>query len=124
MRFRIAQCLCPQRHAIFGFAVNDPSLSDDTVLALLKAGVQAALDGHALEIDAPVSKINPWCGLCGAKRETWSYEVKLSKDFPSWDEAQEALKLVAQRQQHTKDLLDSLGLSFDARQRKRQASQN
>jgi hypothetical protein len=61
----LVQLLCPDRHCIVA-AYSDDKPADELV-AQLKAMVTTALGFHVL---------NPWCGLCGAAADTWSYEAK------------------------------------------------
>jgi hypothetical protein len=67
----IAQCLCPSRHCILAAA---DAFDDDPV------GVAAALETRET-LKSAIGKLltlgwlNPWCGLCHAGKETWTYEV-------------------------------------------------
>jgi len=67
-RVWIAQCLCPDRHAILaasGEADSEPAAMS-TIAWPLREAIEAALHTGVL---------NPWCGLCKAGSETWRYEV-------------------------------------------------
>jgi hypothetical protein len=79
----IAQCLCPQRHCIMATAGQ----ADDLRAATLKLldPLRDAV-GDALRADA----INPWCGLCNARQETWRYELGRTR-FATMAEARPAL---------------------------------
>ena len=124
MRFRMAQCLCTRRHAIFGFAVHDESTTNDEILNMLQEAVVALVHGEGKRFGAPIEKINPWCGLCGELIGGWLYEVALSKEFPSWDEAQKVLKEMEHQQQRSRELMDVLGFSYDSGQWKKKAERN
>lgn len=64
----IAQCLCPQRHCILAASGE----ADDRGAA---QGVEKSLRATlARLIEAEV--INPWCGLCNARMDTWAYELQ------------------------------------------------
>lgn len=67
-RVWIAQCLCPQRHAILAAAdeADDREAAETIVLSPLRAGLAALM---------AAGTVNPWCGLCKAASETWSYEL-------------------------------------------------
>lgn len=64
----ICQCLCPARHCIL--AVTGEFDTERAAVALrveLRRAVVGLLASGAM---------NPWCGLCDAKRATWRYEVR------------------------------------------------
>jgi hypothetical protein len=68
----ICQCLCPVRHcisAIAGMAENADE-AEATLGAPLREWVVGALHSTVL---------NPWCGLCGARSETWIYDLAPSQ---------------------------------------------
>lgn len=68
MAVYIAQCLCPQRHAIIAAADEADSEADaERVRTALRRQVISLLKSGAL---------NGWCAICGAKRATWRYEVR------------------------------------------------
>src|SRR5215472_1263049 len=85
MRFRWAQCLCPKNHSVFGFALDNNMVPDSRVETLLRAAVKAMLLGRGDEIGSEVSRLDPWCALCGAPPATWLYHVTLTEDYPSWE---------------------------------------
>jgi hypothetical protein len=62
----LAQCLCPDRHAILAAAGEAVDEQDATRLIFT---VQTAVK------DMLRSELNPWCGLCHAPAESWRYEV-------------------------------------------------
>jgi hypothetical protein len=117
MRVRVAQCLCPSRHAILAFALNDADTTDDETYTMLVQVVQAALDGKGAAWGLPIEKMNPWCGLCGATSTAWIYEVKWSKEFADWNQAQQVLKEFETRQMLTHAVMDMLGVSYDSRRK-------
>jgi hypothetical protein len=79
-RVWIAQCLCPQRHCICATAGVAESQSEaETVILEVLHEKLAAL------IRCGVFK--PWCGLCGATKAAWRYEVGRSV----WRTMEEAL---------------------------------
>lgn len=120
----MCQCLCPQRHAIAGLAIHDPEETDENCGKMLRAAVAAMLLGKGELIHAPVEKMEPQCGICGAPERLWIYEVKWSKEYATWDEAQIAIKEMEERQHKTKALLDMLGISYDAQKARRKAHEN
>jgi hypothetical protein len=83
-RVWIAQCLCPARHCILAGAETAESRAgaEREILAPLREQVA---DWLRREI------INPWCGLCGAKVETWRYEIGRTR-FGSMAEAMPSMR--------------------------------
>lgn len=89
-RVWIAQCLCPARHCI-----------------LAGAEVAATRDEAEREILAPVREqvadwlrresLNPWCGLCGAKADSWRYEIGRTR-FRTMAEAMPSMRESEARQ--------------------------
>lgn len=67
-RVWIAQCLCPSRHAILATAGEATNENE------AKANVRAPLI-EQVESLLRAKAINPWCGICGARQETWTYEL-------------------------------------------------
>src|SRR5262245_20404562 len=95
MRVRIAQCLCLSRHAILGMAVNDDTTTDEQIDAGLREVITACVYGDAdmlRRLGLDIERINPRCGICGCRWELWRYEVRWSKEFDTWEQAQEVLK--------------------------------
>jgi hypothetical protein len=90
VRVWIAQCLCPMRHAILGGAgeAADEAEARAKVLNPLEGAVQEAIQ---------IGALNPWCGLCHAKIETWTYEIGRTR-FTSMPEAEPALRQNAREQ--------------------------
>lgn len=98
---RFAQCLCPQRHCILAAAHEDDGTDleqylKNQLLALIRA-----------------NKIDPWCGICGAKAREWKYEVVTT----AWATMEEALPILAQesaRQVASHEHLKRTGQAFDS----------
>lgn len=101
-------------------AVNTPEyeLPDLAAAQGLRQVVLAAIAG-----DAEVAKLtglepvqlHAHCGICGAPREEWRYEVGWSKAFKDWDAAQAALKANEAQMLADRTVLDLLDLTYDAR---------
>jgi len=108
MRARIAQCLCPKRHAIMAMAVDeDPqNVSDDEMLLGLRQVVAALIAGMGdqLKMGLP-RRINPWCDICKAPATRWRYDVQWTKEFSDWETAQAALRDLEARQLITNAIL-------------------
>jgi hypothetical protein len=95
MRVWIAQCLCPQRHAICATSGKAKDVTDASELAVsLRAQVREMIDDGT---------INPWCGLCAAKAETWTYELGRTR-FGSMQEAEPELRQSEREQAHVRRL--------------------
>lgn len=122
MRFRIVQCLCPERHAILAIAISpDAKFTDAEALEALKLAVDAALAGNAEELG--LGRINPWCGLCGAAATTWRYELGHSGVYEDWEDALTTLKALERSNRATAALLELLDASYDAQLRRAVADQ-
>lgn len=83
-RVWIAQCLCPQRHAILATAgeADDEANAEVAIRAPLRATI-----GDLIEL----GQLNPWCGLCNAKADTWKYELTRSR-FRTMEEGEPELR--------------------------------
>ncbi len=113
MRIRIVQCLCSKRHALLALAASDASIPDAELLAALRENVEAILRGEQV-LPPTLPLMHPWCGLCGERKESWTYEVRWSKEFADKAEALAAFKESERRNVESRYLLDALGLSYDA----------
>lgn len=84
MRVWIAQCLCPDRHCICAMA-GEAENRDDA-----EKEIETALRGH-MAVFVKAGHINPWCGLCKAGSETWTYELGRTR-YRTMQEAKPRLK--------------------------------
>lgn len=101
MAVLLVQALCPDRHCIM--AVASEEMAAEKSLALLKAGIAGFLDRGA---------INPWCGLCGAKADTWHYEIGRTR-FASMEEAMPVLRQAEEGQQMYARIQKAAGVAYD-----------
>jgi hypothetical protein len=79
MSVYMIQCLCPQRHAIVGFAYEADEPSEEK-LAQLQSTV-AKMIGQNM--------IDPWCGICRSR--DWHYEQAKTR-FRTMAEAEEPMR--------------------------------
>jgi hypothetical protein len=86
-RVWIAQCLCPERHAIFAASgeADSESAAAEALTEPLREAVERMLRSGA---------INPWCGLCSARPATWRYELGRTR-WRTMEEAEPILKQLA-----------------------------
>jgi len=120
-RPKFAQCLCPKRHAILAL-MFPASLSDEEALNLLKQAVLIAIHPERygpLVVEELKAKgvpvpFNPWCGLCGAKPDSWAYEVGFMK-AQDWDDALKQAKQSEADQRVTAELMKLLGIAYDSK---------
>jgi hypothetical protein len=70
-RVWLAQCLCAQRHAIMAAAgeADGKEEAEDKVVKELNKTMERWIDEGAMD---------PRCGLCGAPRSTWHFELGLT----------------------------------------------
>lgn len=66
----IVQCLCPQRHCIIA-AAGETDNGEDAVRAA-EIPFRETVTGMI-----KIETLNPWCGLCHARSDTWTYEGRL-----------------------------------------------
>jgi hypothetical protein len=91
-RVHLVQCLCPARHCIMAGAGEEPPGTAAGAVDGLKAGIEEAIAAGGM---------NPWCELCRAPRDQWSFEVatienrKLAELLPALKH-QEAAQLATQ----------------------------
>ena len=84
-RVWLAQCLCPQRHAILAAASQADGLEKaQTIARELQQHIAALLANNLL---------NPWCGLCRAPRTTWKIELFETR-YATLEEAQPTLRKI------------------------------
>jgi hypothetical protein len=119
MRARILQCLCPQRHAILGLGVgvSQEELSDLDAIKGFKAVIDALLLGQHDQLESfklPITSLPAWCGLCGAPAASWSIEIGWMKPQADWNTAVAALRECEAEQQAGRELMNLLGLTYDA----------
>ena len=89
---RIVQVLCgPARHCILALAYEPgvtaldeggEPLTEATAVEMVRSSVDEMLAGHGFD---------PWCGICGSKREAWTVEDDPLK-FDTLEEAMPALR--------------------------------
>jgi hypothetical protein len=115
MKARIAQCLCPQRHAIVAYVFNDPETDDARCKQMLLAAVGVLLAGGGRTLGAPLDKINPWCGICGTHKSSWIYEVCWTKEFDTYEQALAVVKELEAEQIVGRAILDMMGETHDAK---------
>lgn len=96
-RVYVAQVLCPSRHAIMAGAAVATSHEE----AVQKAG-RPVLDKVREFIRT--GAVNPWCGICGAKEETWKLDVDRTR-YSTMEEALPALSEVQEKNLLAKLLL-------------------
>lgn len=96
MRVWIAQCLCPQRHAILAVSseAEDRQAAEESLIKPLREQVTRMIGSGT---------INPWCGLCAADVETWTYELGRTR-FASMQEAEPELRQNEREQAHVRRL--------------------
>lgn len=88
-RVWIAQCLCPQRHAILAAAKEADDRSEaEALIAQLRTQVTRMIGSGT---------INPWCGLCQSPIESWLYELDRTR-FATMREAMPALRFSEREQ--------------------------
>ena len=119
-KFRICQVLCgPQRHCIIALLapVDAEDASGERFIEMTKAGVKCLLIGKGKEInDGWPDWMAKHCGICGAPHEKWKYEVGILKgEYKDADEARDALRFMEEQNRLSREALDILGLSYDAR---------
>lgn len=80
----IAQCLCPQRHAILAASgeAEDQATAEKDLIEPLRAHVTRMIGSGT---------INPWCGICKAPLESWRYEVGRTR-FATMAEAEPVMR--------------------------------
>jgi hypothetical protein len=102
-RIFLVQYLCPERHCIMAVAYEEDRGSFEEAKGQIRLGMRA--------IGA-----NPWCGICGSR--DLSFEEGLTP-FASIEEAMTPLLSGERDQQESRQVMDALGLTHDARQREK-----
>lgn len=100
-RVWLAQCLCPQRHCIMGGYDEATSKIDAKfIIAKLRWTVEERIR---------TGEIDPWCGICGAKVNTWHYEIGCTR-WRTKAEAKPHIDQVESNNLFTKAMFEFLGL--------------
>ena len=95
MSVYIIQCLCPNRHAIYGIAYEPEQLSHDVAMTGFQ---QLIADWIANKY------MNPWCGICESR--VWTYEQKPTK-YQTMEEAKPELKRLELEQMLSRMQIDA-----------------
>jgi hypothetical protein len=77
----ITQCLCPQRHCIAAMA------GEAAGRAAAERDIERRLRMRVAFLLVVTRALNPWCGLCGARSDTWKFELRRTR----WRTMAEAL---------------------------------
>lgn len=95
LRVWVAQCVCPQGHAILAAAgeAEGESAAEQDVAAPLRSQVAELLRTEV---------INPWCGLCKSPVDSWRYKLGRTR-FRSMQEAEPALRQSEREQATTRE---------------------
>jgi hypothetical protein len=96
----IARALCPSRHQILA-AAQDGELFELEFLLRLQ-----------IEILVARNDINGHCGLCGAPKRTWTYEVGVTK-YATEEEALPELQRMEAEQLELRRKMFTSGRAFD-----------
>jgi hypothetical protein len=85
------------------------------VIAIAVASDSAPEDRGLLEQLGLPGQLNAWCGLCGARWDTWCYEVSPVAEN-DWDVAVGSLRQCERGGRQTAEILKAAGLAYDARE--------
>jgi hypothetical protein len=97
----IVQCLCgPARHCIIAFPY-EPGVTTLQSGQVITGDVAPRLLRTKVDLLIAAKDINPWCGICHAKREQWVFE-DAPLAFDSLEEAWPYLKQAAEQQAQTR----------------------
>lgn len=99
---KLLQLLCPERHCLFGVLMDDTLATEEEAKAGLWTLYHSGPQQH--------------CGLCGSK--TFHLEARNT----TFKTMLEAMPIVAAEQaanRATKEAMDAIGVSFDAKQQKK-----
>ena len=94
MAVYIIQCLCPNRHAIFGVAYDPADMPHDVAMATFQSTIEKWITDKT---------INPWCGICNSRH--WTYEQRRTK-YATMQEAEPELKRLELEQMLTRALIE------------------
>ena len=83
MRVWICQCICPNRHCIAALAGEHEGPRDANEMIGILRDQMAEF--------TKAKTINPWCGICKAKADTWQYDLGRTP-FRSLEEAKPYLE--------------------------------
>lgn len=95
MSVYIIQCLCPNRHCIYGIAYDPEEIAHDVVMTGFQQLIQDWISDKAM---------NPWCGICESRNFT--YEQCRTK-FQTMEEARAELKKLELENLVSRLLIDS-----------------
>lgn len=85
----LAQCLCPERHAILAAAREaEGRLHAVAIVSSLRETIETMI---------AAGEINPWCGLCYARSDTWHYELGRTR-FTTMQEAEPEMRKAERNQ--------------------------
>jgi hypothetical protein len=96
---RIVQCLCgPARHCIQAIAYEPGTgvLAEANAAGSLRELIDTAISEYVM---------NPWCAICGSKRQQWVFEDKQLK-FNSLEEARPFLRQAEEQQRRINQLFE------------------
>lgn len=109
----LVQCLWgPQRHCIVAMPYEPGVTSEQSPLdgrpMVLDERNAAGYTRHLVDSLIVQRKINPWCGICGARRDVWVFEDR-PLAFDTLAEAMPVLEQSARDQAATKAIFDRSG---------------
>lgn len=65
-RVHLVQCICPARHCIMAVAGEEPPETAAAIVDQLRSAIEQTI---------AAGRIDPWCALCRAPREQWTFEI-------------------------------------------------
>jgi len=66
VRVDLVQCLCPARHCIMAAAFQCPPGTQEEAIELCRSSIERNIADKQMQ---------PWCGICAAPRNSWSFEI-------------------------------------------------
>lgn len=93
----LIQALCPKRHAIMAMAQETTRTNAEALRDLLVEQVDVAINRRV---------IDPWCGICGARRTEWIFEVG-ETGFTTLQEAEPELRAIELENRLTRAAIDA-----------------